>query len=92
MSKFKAGDLVYCPQLGQGVFTVQASQRYPTHPFKICRDDCLAWFLTAEGKLYEFNKAAIIFHATPRTHALLEELHGVEFEKPPSKAITELQE
>ena len=86
MSKeFKAGDLVYCPQLDQCVFTVQPSQRYPTHLFKICRDDSLAWFLTAEGKLYEFHEAAIIFHATHENQRILEQLHGIKLEDAPDK-------
>lgn len=84
MSKFKAGDLVYYPQMGCGIFTLQAVRKSIMYPIKICRDD-FAEFLTEDGKLYDHDQAAMIFHATPENHELLEKLYGVEFEKPPVK-------
>lgn len=80
---FKEGDIVYCPQISHSIFIVQSLRRSITYPVQICHDDGFTEFLTANGKMYEYDNAAIIFHATPRTHALLEELHGVKFEKPP---------
>lgn len=90
MSKeFKAGDLVYYPQMGHGIFIVQSPRRSITYPVKICQDGGFTEFLTADGKMYESDKAAIIFHATPENYALLKQLHGVEFEEPPIMELPE---
>lgn len=62
--QFKAGDLVYYPQMGCGIFSLQAVRKSIMYPIKICRDD-FAEFLTEDGKLYDHDQAAMIFHATP---------------------------
>ena len=84
MSKFKAGDPVYYPQLGNDVYRLQPTT-FDTHPVKIYLGDKLAELFTRDGKLLEHDKTATIFHATPKNRRLLEQLHDVELESPPIK-------
>lgn len=95
MSKFKAGDLVYCPQMGYGIFTLHENRRKNTRlPFIIYYNNKFPEFITADGKFLAYHKAAIIFHATPENQKKLEHLHGIKLEdaptKPTGEAITEL--
>ena len=77
MREFKADDKVYFPFKTNRVITVEQYQHtnYPIlaggHSF------------TLDGKYEGSEPVPSLLHATPRTHALLEELYGVEFEKPP---------
>ena len=89
MSKeFKAGDLVYYPAQGTQVFQLEGNSSL-YYPLAITfydddGDEGFATF-TLEGFLSKTHKAPLLFHATPEMKAKLEDLHGVEFETPPSK-------
>ena len=84
MSKFKAGDLVYYPQLGHGIYRLQETG-LDVWPLIIRRDYFSKKRFRADGKIFGSDKAATIFHATPEVHEQLERLYGVEFEKPSVK-------
>lgn len=81
--QFKAGDLVYYPQMGCGIFSLQAVRKSIMYPIKICRENGFEEFLTADGKLYDHDQAAMIFHATPENQQLLEQLHGIKLQDAP---------
>ena len=83
--KFKVGDLVYYPQLGHGIFTLKMSYNLLNYPVRISKGDFDELTFTADGKLYEDDKAATIFHATPENQRLLEQLHGIKLEDAPVK-------
>ena len=83
--KFKVGDKVYCPMYSTSILTVfRNTARYSSdsHPLEIVvgGDD----ILTNDGKIIN-DVIPSIFHATPENHKALEQLYGVEFEKPPVK-------
>ena len=83
MNKFKAGDKVYCLCYGTNVYTVEHnphSSKSLLYPIKV--DDEV---FTESGRHYIYSPLQEIFHATPENHTLLEQLYGVEFEKPPAK-------
>ncbi|WP_143821533.1 hypothetical protein [Moraxella cuniculi] len=85
MKKFKVGDKVYCPTLGRGVYKVMKYLRggteFPLCVYKGGRE----FSFTHEGFYYSTDKVSTIHHATEENHAALEQLYGVEFEKPPAK-------
>ena len=88
MSKFKAGDKVYCPHVGTQIFTLEDndSVNYPL---------CFTYYndggykvsitFTLEGMEVKEYKTPQIFHATPEMKAKLDDLYGVEFEEPQAK-------
>ena len=89
MSKeFKAGDFVYCPHIGTQIFALEDndSVNYPL---------CFTYYndggykvsitFTLDGMEAKEYKTPQIFHATPEMKAKLDDLYGVEFEKPPVK-------
>ena len=83
--KFKVGDKVYCPMYGTSILKVfrnTSGCNLDSHPFEIVvgGDD----ILTNDGKIIN-DVIPSIFHATPENHKALEQLYGVEFEKPPVK-------
>ena len=85
MSKeFKVGDKVYCPHFGTNVLTLVESASSNTllafeQPNKLI-------IITKDGKVWDAQgMVSGIVHATPENHELLEQLYGVEFEKPPVK-------
>lgn len=81
--QFKSGDKVYYPPIYTNVLTVCASEY--TLPYPIAID---GFSFTREGKFFKDSPLPPIFHATPENHALLEQLYGVEFEKPPAKSTS----
>lgn len=82
MKKFKAGDKVYCPRLGREVFTVLENIEGTKFPLSVYKGDKGLSF-TLEGFFYSTDPTPTIIHATEENHALLEQLYGTEFEKPP---------
>ena len=83
--KFKVGDKVYCPMYGTSILKVfrnTSGCNLDSHPLEIVvgGDD----ILTNDGKIIN-DVIPSIFHATPENHKALEQLYGVEFEKPPVK-------
>ena len=94
MSKFKAGDPVYYPQLGHNIYRLQPTTSNP-YPVKIYLGDKLEESFTGDGKLCEHDKAATLFHATPENQKKLEQLHGIKLEdtspKPTSKEIIKMR-
>ena len=86
--KFKVGDKVYCPMYGTSILKVfrnTSGCNLDSHPLEIVvgGDD----ILTNDGKIIN-DVIPSIFHATPENHKALEQLYGVEFEKPPVKTTS----
>lgn len=87
--EFKVGDLVYYPDRDTRVFRLSDWEEGITGCPRVCI------YLDALGYVCEtFRPNGIrdsrdsvpkLIHATPENHALLEQLYGVEFEKPPAK-------
>ena len=82
MSKqFKAGDLVYRPILSTKIYKLGATN---SDSLTIMSDGGKGCFYP-DGNYFTWHANPSIFHATSENHALLEQLYGVEFEKPPVK-------
>ena len=86
MSKFKEGDKVYFPSESNKVLTIIHNGNDPEYPITLIG---YTFVFTVYGKYIDRDPVPVLIHATPENHALLEQLYGVEFEKPP---ITELPE
>ena len=87
MSKeFKAGDKVYYPHFGTNILTLVQNARSSSllafeQPNKLIS-------ITKDGKIWDAQgMVSGIVHATPENHELLEQLYGVEFEKPSVEPI-----
>ena len=82
--EFKVGDKVYYPHFGTNILTLVQHARSSSllafeQPNKLIS-------ITKDGKMWDAQGTVSgIVHATPENHALLEQLYGVEFEKPPVK-------
>ena len=82
--KFKVGDKVYFPHFGTNILTFLQNARSSSllafeQPNKLIS-------ITKDGKIWDAQgMVSGIVHATPENHDLLEQLYGVEFEKPPVK-------
>ena len=78
--QFKAGDEVYCPQMGKLVYMLDEIPHNPIYFY-------LAGFasLDVNGKVSPRHNVPAIFHATPENKALLEALYKCEFESPKLK-------
>lgn len=86
MSKFKAGDKVYCPHVGTQIFTLEDndSVHYPLCFTYYDDDGCkLCITFTLAGMELKDYKTPQIFHATPEMKAKLEDFYSVEFEASP---------
>lgn len=88
MSKeFKVGDKVYCPMYSTSILRVARNRTgYHSNSYPLAitvgrNHDTL----TNYGKIRNADKQPVLFHATPENHKALEQLYGVEFEKPPVK-------
>lgn len=79
---FKAGDKVYCPTLGNAIFTIESSvlERFP---LKVETDTNLISF-TQEGNVFIEHAVPSIFKATKENQELLSKLYGIQFEEPKS--------
>lgn len=92
--KFKLGDKVYYPMHSTSILRVGRNKTgynpniYPLGITVGSNHESL----TNDGKIRNADKQPALFHATPENHKALEQLYGVEFEKPPSNEITELPE
>lgn len=84
MSKeFKAGDKVYCPKLSRKVLVPQeTTEGFGYYPLTVSMNGTHYCF-TSDGRYSTLDEVPSFHHATPENHALLEQLYGVEFEKPP---------
>lgn len=76
---FKHGDKVYCPTLGQEIYTVKLTNVYE-NPLAV--NGKYPVFIQEDGRQGFYAALQAVFHATPENHKLLEELYKVEFEKP----------
>lgn len=86
MSKeFKAGDKVYYPIKSTKVLTIRENDDSAEYPILVNFGSRYTYTFTIDGKSYDEHVLPSIFHATPENKAKLEDLHGVEFEKPPIK-------
>lgn len=76
--EFKAGDKVYCPMLGTGVYTLFDTKR-TTYPIGIRGER-----FTSSGRFYNMHPESVsaLYPVTKENHRLLSKLHGVEFELP----------
>ena len=84
MSKqFKAGDLVYRPILSTKIYKLGATN---SDSLTIMSDGGKGCFYP-DGNYFTWHANPSIFHATSENHALLEQLYGVEFEKPKPTAL-----
>ena len=88
MSKeFKAGDKVYCPPFGTNILTLVESAS--SNSFLSFAQPNKLITITKDGKMWDAQgMVSGIVHATPENHALLEQLYGIEFEKPPVKTTS----
>lgn len=84
MKKFKVGDKVYYPALGEKVYTLLENDDDVDYPLYVKRGG-QPYSLTIKGFFRRIDKVPSILHATEENHALLEKLYGVAFEKPPVK-------
>ena len=87
MSEFKAGDKVYCPMFSTSILRAARNKTgYSSdiYPLEIAVGSNHVT-LTNDGKIRSDDKQPALFHATPENHKALEQLYGVEFEKPPTK-------
>ena len=84
IKEFKAGDKVYYPHFDTSVLTLVESAR--SSSFLAFEQPNKLIIITKNGKVWdEQGMVSGIVHATPETHELLEQLYGIEFEKPPTK-------
>ena len=82
--KFKVGDKVYCPPFGTNILTLVESAS--SNSFLSFAQPNKLITITKDGKVWDAQgMVSGIVHATPENHALLEQLYGVEFEKPSVK-------
>ena len=79
MTKFKVGDLVYFTSKSNKVLTVKDGINLE-YPLTVG-----GYHFTCDGKYLGDEPVPSLLHATHKNHALLEQLYGVEFEKPPVK-------
>lgn len=85
MSKFKAGDKVYCPKLSHKVVTLQeTTENFGYYPLTVIKNGTTYCF-TVDGKHNSLDEVPSLHHATEENHALLEKLYGMKFEAPPIK-------
>ena len=80
-NEFKAGDLVYFPQVSNKIFKLEDPGISEYYPLIIANDPYPMCF-TSEGKMSFEHERQTIFHATEENCELLSSLYGVEFEKP----------
>ena len=87
MSEFKVEDRVYLPILGAAVYQVKENGFLDpvSFPLRAVNSNYAMVCFTKNGRIRHGDGLRGVFHATPENHALLEQLYGVEFEKPPVK-------
>lgn len=80
MKKFKAGDKIYCPKLSNKVLVLRGDTYLAgSYPLRV-----VGTTFTIDGKIRGEDNLPLIFHATEENRLALEQLYGVEFEKPPT--------
>ena len=82
MNKFKAGDKVYYPFISDKVLTVIYNGDDPQYPIQV---NGFSFTFTVDGRYTERESIPSLIHATPKNHALIEELYGIKLEAPPAK-------
>ncbi len=80
MPKFKTGDLVYCPKLGNKIYKLESEMSDGREVLEV--SDLPNYYYTDFNGYDEVAKNAIIFHANNKNHSLLQTLYNVDFEKP----------
>lgn len=85
MSKqfFSEHDKVYCPSQGTKIFTLYSGGGTHPQPLMLYDGDIALGVFNANGCDGAVDVPKL-FHATPETKEKLEDLYGVEFEKPPT--------
>ena len=82
---FEAGDKVYCPEFGTHIAQLEETCLLGNIYLTLKSKSGVLWFFYHDGYQDIDDKTQSLFHATPENHALLEQLYGIDFEKPPHK-------
>lgn len=96
INEFKAGDLVYYPSYSSVIYELKEnrdksmSDEYPL-VIKSLGSASLLQSFTKAGERCSHTGIPSIFHATPETKKILDQLYGIEFEEP-SKTLYEKME
>ena len=80
-NEFKAGDKVYYPLKSNKIYKLEAHKDAHYLLRVVDKDGSVASFFTC-GKFHYYDSIPSIFHATEKNQAALEQLYGIEFEKP----------
>lgn len=82
MKTFKAGDLVYCPKIGTGVYTLERSAGGESAVPYVLKIETVARVeaFTDHGYWFIGNAFPVIFKATEKNRKRLSKLYGVEFD------------
>lgn len=87
--EFKVGDKVYYPEISTKVLELTkdpCDSEFNRYPLRVTVGASVYNF-TTDGKHSLTAALPILSPANEETHELLEKLYGVEFEKPPRKAL-----
>lgn len=82
-AKFKAGDKVYCPTLGNDIYTLKNAHADPNSPNNFILTTSKGGLFENSGRMFA-DRLPRLFHANKKNHTLLEKLYGVAFEAPPT--------
>lgn len=83
MSKFKVGDMVYCPQLSLNILKVKKNTAKDYYQLYIEKGSQRIYFCES-GVIGILSKVTPVIHATQENYESLSRLYpNVEFEKPP---------
>lgn len=82
MNTFKVGDLVYYPDRDTRVFQLDGRKSTGNYTTVYIYSGYVCETFTPDGFRGSRDDIPKLFHATPENHTLLEQLYGVEFEKP----------
>lgn len=81
-AKFRVGDKVYCPKVSHKIFTIIEFYGIDDIFLTVGNSD-LTLKLIISPDVTGLQLSDVLYHATPKNHALLEQLYGVKFEAPP---------
>lgn len=87
MDKFKVGDKVYVPALGNLIYQIDKYTHADpaSHPFLVENEDGDQAVFAENGRSRSGKGVPMVFHVTPENHAKLEAFYEGNFEKPPTK-------
>lgn len=78
---FKENDKVYCPIIGNGIYTLDSTV-LPFHPVAIADNEDITLCFTEDGKLDPDEFVPSIFHVNEANHVKLESFYNTSFTKP----------